>query len=366
MVAALMCVALGAFLVLGEGGDDKSRTRGRGSADRVGASASPDPAERARDRGADQAVSPAGHNLPLGTLTVAGEGRRCPAGSSCHVVEVTCPGLREPIQGFVSRAEPLGVSRGLVMFFGGGPGKQWYSADGSDPHGVFSRLQSEGFEIVQVRWGGQGWLRAADGEEVGPAQLACRPATVVKWVHDTWYQELGVAPDPGACGFCLTGNSGGASQITYALSHYGLADVVDAVVPTSGPPHVALAKGCVPAPGDEAYRYPASARQVIDGSYGARGPDGPCVTADEAFELSFQRDSVDTGGGNYEYPDTRVHFIVSPNDETVALRARDLAEVLRQAGSPWVDLEEIEGMGHDIQESADGMEALVAALLARP
>ena len=355
LVAALVGVAGAAFFMLDGGGDDRGQgNRRRGS-------------DRAESRGPDSvAVRPAGNGLALGTLTVANDVRRCPAASSCSVVEVTCPGLQEPIRGFVSRAAASGDPRGLVMFFGGGPGKQWYSGDGSDPQGAFTRLQSEGFEIVQVKWGAQGWLRAADGEEVGPAQLACRPATVIKWVHDTWYQEVEVAPDPGVCGFCLTGTSGGASQITYSLSHYGLAEVVDAVIPTSGPPHAQLAKGCLPGPGDEAYLYPGSARQVIDGSYGARGAGGPCTSADAAFRPLFERDSIDTEGADHAYPGTRVHFIVSPDDETVALRARDLAEALRQAGSPWVTLEEIEGMGHDIQASADGMEALVTALLAQP
>lgn len=189
---------------------------------------------------------------------------------------------------------------------------------------------------------------------------------MVKWVHDTWYEPLGVTPEPGVCGFCLTGTSGGASQVAYALTHFGLAEVVDAAILTSGPPHAGLAKGCLPGTADEAYLYPPSAREVIDGSYGARGAGGPCATADDGFAPLFERDSIDTGGSDYEYPGTRVHFIVSPNDETVALRARDLADTLREAGSPWVGLEEVEGMGHDIQGSADGMEALVAAVLARP
>jgi len=355
LVAALVGVAGAAFLMLDGGGDDRGQgNRRRGS-------------DRSESRGPDPvAVRPAGDGLALGTLTVADDVRRCPAGSTCNVVDVSCPGLQESIRGFVSRAEAPGEPRGLVMFFGGGPGKQWYSGRGSDPQGTFARLQSEGMDIVQVRWGGQGWLRAADGEEVGPAQLACRSATVINWVHDTWYEPLEVAPEPGTCGFCLTGNSGGASQITYAITHYGLAEVVDAVIPTSGPPHAELAKGCLANPGDEAYLFPGSARQVIDGSYGARGAGGPCSGSDAAFQPSFERDSIETGGSDYQYPETRVHFIVSPGDETVAVRARDLADTLRQAGSPWVSLEEIEGMGHDIQESAEGMEALVAAVLARP
>jgi hypothetical protein len=361
-VVALALVGLGVLGVVVLGGDD-----GRDGAGRRGAKKGEpaDPDAEAPKRESELVAPPAGTGLPLGTVTVGSNSNRCP-GAVCEGIEVSCPGLSKPIRGMVATTPASGPPRGVVMFFTGGPGKAWYAGDGSDTTAEFEQLQAEGFELVQVRWGGLGWLRATGDEQVGPAQLACQPATVIKWIHDTRYAGLGLDPEPGTCGFCLTGNSGGASQISYALTHYGLADVVDAVIPTSGPPHAQLAKGCLPDPGEEAYSFPDSAVGVIDSSYGGVGSEGPCAAADAGFRSRFDADSVDIGGSDYDYPQTRVHFIVSPGDETVAVRAQDFEEKLRQAGSPWVTLQEVPEMGHDIQKSDAGMAALVAAILASP
>ncbi|CAN5760670.1 hypothetical protein BH23ACT1_BH23ACT1_12020 [soil metagenome] len=361
LAVALALVAVGVLGVLVLGGDDSRGGPGRGSARDEGRVDSAEDGSRGESQ---QVVAPA-DGLPLGTVTVGSTRVRCP-GEVCEGIEVSCPGLSEPIRAMVSTTPPSGPPRGLVMFFTGGPGKGWYVDEASETVDEFEQLQAEGFALVQVRWGGLGWLRAASDEQVGPAELACRPATVIKWVHDTSYEALGLEPEPGRCGFCLTGNSGGASQISYALTHYGLADVVDALIPTSGPPHGQLAKGCLTEPGDEAYAFPASAVGVIDSSYGGARTDGPCAAADEAFRDTFDRDSIDIGGSDYDYPQTRVHFIVSPGDETVAVRAQDFADKLRQSGSPWVSLQEVPEMGHDIQKSDPGMAALVAAILASP
>lgn len=356
LVVALALVAVGVVGVLVLGGDDGGAGR------RAQAREGEDGGDSKRET---EQVDPVAGGLPLGTVTVGSISDRCP-GEECEGIEVSCPGLSEPIRGTVATTPATAPARGLVMFFSGGPGKGWYAGDDSDIDAEFDQLRAEGFTLVQVRWGGLGWLRASGEEQVGPARLACRPATVIKWIHDTRYEALGLDPEPGTCGFCLTGNSGGASQISYALTHYGLAGIVDALIPTSGPPHGQLAKGCLAEPGDEAYAFPESAVGVIDSSYGGLRSDGPCVASDAGFRDTFDRDSVDIGGSDYRWPETRVHFIISPGDETVAVRAHDFADKLRRSGSPWVTLQEVPEMGHDIQQSEPGMAALVAAVLASP
>lgn len=42
----------------------------------------------------------------------------------------------------------------------------------------------------------------------------------------------------------MTDNSGGSSQVSYALELYGFEGILDAVIPTSNPPHAAQEKGC--------------------------------------------------------------------------------------------------------------------------
>ena len=112
---------------------------------------------------------------------------------------------------------------------------------------------------------------------MGPAHLACRSASLIQWLHDTYYLPMGVSAAPLQCGFCLTGNSGGASQIAYSLAFYGLGDIVDAVVETGGPPHAALDKACLNDPG---FGYSERLDSVLDISYGFYRPElGPVPEA---------------------------------------------------------------------------------------
>jgi large subunit ribosomal protein L36 len=115
-------------------------------------------------------------------------------------------------------------------------------------------IRRAGLTVVQLRWA-HAWWRSFEepGTGEGTALLACRSATVIDWVHDQVYAPMGVNPRAGRCGYCLTGNSAGASQISYALSHYGSEATLDAVVPTNGPPHAGQPKGCLRQDGEEAH-----------------------------------------------------------------------------------------------------------------
>jgi hypothetical protein len=257
-----------------------------------------------------------------------------------------------------------GPSRGVVMFFSGGAGTEWwaYTPPALD---FLNGLRRDGFTVVQVRWIDP-WLVAAPGEQAGPARLACRPATTIQWVHDNLYVSLSnPGLKKGECGFCITGQSGGASQVSYALSHYGLEDIVDAVIPTGGPPHAALAKGCLRNPGEDAYWFASPGPAfVIDLSYGYRG-NGPCSRHDPAFTARWQQDSVDTGGSDYVHAGkTRIHFILIAGDPTVApAHALDYAARLRPApASPWVTVQSVPGTEHEIVRSPEGLAALGEAL----
>jgi hypothetical protein len=75
----------------------------------------------------------------------------------------------------------------------------------------------------------------------------------------------------------LIGNSGGASRSSCALSHYGLESLLDAAVPSGGPPHAAQTKGCLRTSGQEAYWYDSGASATID-SYGFQGTSGPLTS----------------------------------------------------------------------------------------
>ncbi len=302
---------------------------------------------------------------PLGQLLILPGQPLCIPGYTCRFFEVTdCPNVRQAAQGIFAVSLPAGSPRGLIMFFSGAYGTEWWSAGGGLAGDFINHLLRNGVEVVQVKWI-DSWLISSPGEDSGSGNLACRPATAVRWIHDSLYSPLGIKNSIGRCGFCITGNSGGASQVAYSLSFYGLASIVDAAIPTSGPPHAAQDKGCLRDPSQASYWYDAEATIHIDASYGfAQNQQGPCALHDPAWQGQWVAQSVDTGANSLVYPTTRVVFIIGGLDPSSApAHAGDFYDALVAASSPMVSWEFVPTMGHGIQLSRDGLAALQQAIL---
>lgn len=302
--------------------------------------------------------------LPLGTLTTTShEDSSCPAGHTCQAFDVICPMLQDSRSGFLAKAEPTVQTRGVVVLASGGHGTAYW-AKSSTSEALIQDLQNEGFLVVQFRWT-KSWLKSKKAEEAGPARVACRPATVVRWVYDNYYSPLGIDPALGECGFCISGNSGGSSQVSYPLSHFGLDSILDAVVPTAGPAHAALSKGCLRVSGEEDYWFDWGESANIDGSYGY-GEGGPCAVNDATWTSRWDEDSLDALDRDQYHASTRVHVIFGDDDykRTVSwFHATDYIDRLIGAGSPYVTLEIVRA-GHTIHDYPDGAAAIKAALLA--
>lgn len=287
----------------------------------------------------------------------------CPPNSICQSIEVTCPGVTGVAPAVVAVASPEGAPRGVVLFTSGAAGTGWALRSG-DRQLLFDDLLADGFKVVQLAWA-TNWLESSPGNDAGTARLGCRPATVVKWVHETHFLPLGIArSSTGRCGFCITGNSGGASQSSYPLSHYDLESILDAVIPTGGPPHAALSKACLRKPGEEAYWFPDDTRHFIDRGFGFFDGDGPCFRSDPSFTERWIEASIATGGIDYEHPRTRLHFLVGENDRGMQGPASDYVARLRSGGSPWVTHEIVPNTGHSTTNTTEGRAALRAAILA--
>src|SRR3989442_777475 len=304
---------------------------------------------------------------PLGTFTVESGHPRCLTGYTCTQFAISgCSNVSAVAEGVVAEAAPPPSQpvRGLVALFSGEEGSTWWSAAPSASR-FLSKLRSrDGFVVVQVKWL-DSWLQAPRGEDDGSAHLGCRPATAIDWIHQDLYVPLGITPGPGQCGFCVTGNSGGASQVSYALSHYGLDGILNGVFPTSGPPHAAQVKGCLP--GSPGYLYEGSEVERIDLSYGFddnHGDRGPCMLSDPSWTPRWQVESIDTGANDTSYPSTRIEFVIGADDTSSAVaHARDFRDLLEQDGSNDVTWTVVQGMGHSIQVSSSGLAALEAPLL---
>lgn len=307
--------------------------------------------------------SPPGDGLGQVSLGPAGDAR-CPSESTCQTFTVSaCPDVAADAPGVMSIGEPVGSvdGRGTVAFFSGGGGESWWSGGHATKESLLDDLHDEGFRTVEVRWE-RPWLNASQDERAGTARLACRPATIIGWIHDHLAGPRAGANVDGRCGFCITGNSGGASQVSYALELYGQEDILDAVIPTSGPPHAAEEQGCVDVAGFP-YLTPSN-RAHIDGSWGYLHGDGPCTAHGDGFDFhdEWLHNSVETAGTDYNHPTTRVQFIFGGRDHTNApAHARTYETALQAHGSPMVSEVEVPTMGHGIG-SPDGLAALRTAL----
>ena len=311
----------------------------------------------------------------LGTASPAGDANPslCLSGDTCKALTVDCPGTDQTAQAVLDIGDPVGTPRGVLVFLsGGGGGKLWSQEARSDvafsgqsqskstneqaakkAEDFLQGLRQQGFMTVQVEWQPP-WLAAPKNDPVGPARLACRSATAVKYVHDNYFERTGAHPAPLACGFCITGNSGGASQIAYMLGFYGLSGIIDGAVLTGGPPHAGLAKACLNQPG---YEYTPQLDQVLDASYGFFKPErGPCELHTQSWADTWKRDGADTGGDDYDYPDTRVLLLLGALDDTaVGPHQMDYLHRLQAAGSPHVKQVTIPGMSHVITLSDAGL-----------
>lgn len=310
--------------------------------------------------------------LPLGTFTEGGTGGgRCPDGHTCTDFTVSnCTNVAKAQDGVIAYAPAIGTPRGMVVFFSGGGGTYFWSPNNVAAEQLVADVRAEGLAVVQVRWT-RAWEAATEGEtDAGAAHVACRPATAVKWIHDNLYTDLNVpSHGVGECGFCVTGTSGGASQTAYPLSHYGLENILDAIVPVSGPTHAAMAKGCLRRPAEEDYWYAGASTRNIDNTFGFLGQEGPCRSNAEPpydkvfWERRWNEESVATQGSEYTHPQTRVHMVIGEKDAPMQAHSLDYYNRLIGAGSPLVVREVVTGMHHSVTESPAGMAAMKAALV---
>lgn len=199
-------------------------------------------------------------------------------------------------------------------------------------------------------------VRGAAGERIGPRDMACRPATLL-WHLAASQASTTDEDEPGRCQpLCATGNSGGASQLAYALADHRAGEVLDTVVLTSGPPHAAMADGCTPgSPDDEAARYESGAAAGIDAAYGYSPGTGPCSRGDDSFDRQWTQDEV---GAVAVWPRSLVVLLGAEDGTSAPSHAR----AWQPGGSDLVAVE-VAGMAHHVQQSPEGLAELLRALL---
>jgi hypothetical protein len=233
----------------------------------------------------------------------------CPAGAgglpktACRQVTVSCPGLRD-LRAQLRITQPVGTLRGTVVLGSGGNGAGFYAAQ-PPVQALVRDLSDMGFLVVDRSWDG-GWVT----KEGGLKLEACRYATLLTWVHDTLHR---------GGKFVATGNSGGSAEIGYALTTYGRAAILDAAIPTSGPPLSRLDYTCAARPTPEwtslcASLIPEGAIECKPGCMLGPANDVCKQVADHPTSQQLLNDSVVHPGAEFDYPHTRVDFFFGADD----------------------------------------------------
>lgn len=293
--------------------------------------------------------------MPLGSVQPTSMTGSCPTVATCTPYTVSCPGL--PDAKFVVGISPSTVTpKAVLMLFSGGSSGGWWSDASGDIAALLPPVRAMGYTVLQVRWASGIYAVGGSTEDFGPAKLMCRAATAQRFIHDYYYQPLDINPvGVGVCGFCVSGNSGGANLIGYGLTHYGLAPIIDVAIPSGGPPWSTIAKSCMLTPGEEKYWFKTDDRQGVDDRYGfSATTTGPCMTHNPAWVSRWNADALATGGNNYYYPTTRVFLLEGATDKLFSAVSLDFYARMQSAGSPYVSWEATPSAGHTYLASVTG------------
>ena len=294
------------------------------------------------------------------------------ADAECRRFEVTCEGLPPARVRLVMVTPPPGTPRrGTVVFGSGGMGNTLY-ASSQPATTMMQRLVVDGYLVVDRAWD-DGWFGpSAPGLGLGTA--ACRGATLLRGIHTA-------AHDGGA--FCATANSGGSAELSYALTWWGLGDLIDLAVPTGGPPLARVDLACL---GDDyapdwraacaahwrdsqqvcdrddpvcvfADRPGSAGPPIVDVALGRR-----CLADDLDAAALLRAESVLAEGVVLDYPRTFVHFLHAQQDCTEAVT---LGALYHQAIESPKAMEYVPDTGHEIMRFVPGQQALYRTLTER-
>ena len=221
--------------------------------------------------------------LQLGSVSDPGEGA-CPEGehhglplnvAKCHTVTVYgCPasnqgtGILPPINATIAVSTPPSTAPssdwngGTIFLHSGSDGEDYFGeGNGTSYAGDY---YNGGFQVVQVAWAtGTSWRDNSNQPSVKSMKYeACRPATLLKYVYDTFH---------GSGGMCAQGHSTGATALAFALAWYNAESYLNNVVLTSGPAQGDIEAGCTyPIP--QQFQNPMTVcppDKCIDGAAGA-------------------------------------------------------------------------------------------------
>src|SRR5215469_7106264 len=116
--------------------------------------------------------------IPTGAVyNVQPQTTNCQPGWTCYSFNVSCPNVYDahPVIGMMARMDStITPVRGMAVYFSGANGGAWFN-DTVYSQNYFAQENADGFDVVQVRWLGDGWSNPW-GINQGFEAVACRPA----------------------------------------------------------------------------------------------------------------------------------------------------------------------------------------------
>lgn len=325
---------------------------------------------------------PANPPAAIGSVSLLSGAQLCDPATNqyCYNLSVGCPEISQDELVTVKIGERTGGNDlGTILFFTGWVGDWFWDGSTmlagfarSDPnllpvpdypldnnHTIIANIRAAGYRTVQVKW--NNWFLSAPAQPSGMKALACRPATIARWAYDNFHLQDRNRP------FCATGHSNGASQVSYMLSHYGMADIFSLTLLESGPNWSYIEYACLDDTPEYGYLFAEQGeRNTIDWGFGYNNDgSGPCANSNTAWRTNFQDASVISRGGNYWYPHTMLAFQFGELDPTVtALQGREFYTLLLQNQTSYLATRTIPSAGHFTTDTPQGAQALEETLLA--
>jgi len=301
---------------------------------------------------------------PTGTLTLGSVNTtKCIPGWTCYDATIRSPDVIENNSGMHAilaiRRAATPMIRGTVLAIGGHAGQEWWDGGQALARQWEDRMLSSGYEVVQFKYLGWGWPNPIQGNKQGFVRLACRPATIIKWVHDNWHRSGD---------FMVIGSSQGSAALGYSMAMYGIYQIVDRAVYISGPPMTELVTACL-ATDNRQLSHPSES-ELVDEPDGYLTSYGPCTLRTDTLgnrdwwahnSVETADDTILPGGvthGVYRYPNTKVSFILGIRDSyRIRYHAQKLIDVFTESDQP-LEIRRIAAMGHSIMQSQEGLDAL--------
>jgi hypothetical protein len=306
---------------------------------------------------------------PLGSVAQLSGPTPCSgsASNSCYTIRVSCPGISNTLDATIKLGTSL-ISNtiGTVMFYGGFDGTYYWDGFNVTNTVIITNVRLAGFQTVQIDWSAN-WMLSTPGNSVGMDGIACRPATVARWVYDTFHQANPSLP------YCAVGHSNGASEVAYSMTLYGLDEVFDEAILESGPNFSLLEYGCWNTLGHNSLFLPGTDRGWVDRSFGISS-NGPCAynpapPADptpikQPWRSIWQDVSVVTSHTLNIYPHTMVSLIFGSLDTSqTRYHGNEYANWLAASGTPFFTSTILLGAGHGTTYSPAGQAKLTSEII---